>query len=1207
MSGELSDEAAGVGDYFRENTMQSMKHGSPAGPTMRPTVFNPPIGEAQKGFGWVSHRQWTLRILLQAVMVCLALLSQNAWLNAQEVGGFTGTVTDPSGAAIPGAHLTFTNTETGIVTQTATSSAGTYTATLTPGDYSLMVEAPGLEKYLQTHVVAEVGATPTINIQMQIGSSTETVQVTSDAIALNTTQPQLDTMLAPEEVSDLPLEIDNTIRQISSFATLAPGVRPGSYGSVTIEGGAPGQINSAGTYYNGLQLDTSSAVNSNPPYEMVDEFRVLRSTFSSRYGLVQGAVSYNMRSGTNDLHGDGFYINRNSVFDSAGFFPTAFNAAGKPAAPPDQESNYGGTIAGPVVLPKLYNGRNRTFFLGSVDLYSKDQAQTTIGTVPTPAMKTGDFSNFLNSSGQLIPIYDPTTGKPFPGNIIPADRIDSLTKTILPLIPNPNSAGTVFGEVSNMNPVIQSEPLITRAWGVSLNHALTPSQNLSFTWWRNYFSTVLLEAAPIVPATSELSAIQPGNDLSNVWLVNYEKTVTPRLVATAGVAVEKKTQDYHNNLQNVSFPGVANGTTFPTITFDGQNAPTSYGLNNSSLIHYAVDNVGYNVFNNWLWTKGRHTLNFGGEFHHYYQLTLSNYSGGQFNFSQAQTSTPDPSDSNFKTYGSSFASFLLGDVSSATRSTTTTAAYNTVDLSPYLQDDIKVTPRLTINLGLRWDIMAPYMLSLNQNGFLNPTAPNPAAGGLPGAATELGHCADCAGYERFPIHWRDIGPHIGFAYSIDDKTVIQGGYYITYLGYGGAYGQGEGLSTPVTLSQLLSGEYQQNATGSNIGGYGNWSMGPNSPLPKPAPTPFSASLGTGLTINYVNPKTSGQAPHYQAWSLNLQRQLPWGMFVSAAYSGNRVTHLSGYSINPISQPDPSVLQYGSLLTANINSTAAQTAGFQAPYPAFSTQFGGGATVFQALKSFPQYSSVGQPFDMAGTTFYNALQIQAEKRASNSLTYLASLTLPSLFDNLTTPLNKYNQAPEYAQDSDSYEIKFATTYLLPVGVGQRWLNSGISSRLLGGWKLAGILTYNNAGPIHVTQDGQGLNGKDRPNVVPRVKMSSGGYDKVKDYFVGKLATAPNVFTTNAFANTGSQFVLGDSKRTYSSLRGPFYPAENLSAQKLFSVKESVQFSVRMDFFNALNRHQWAYPNTDISSPSFGKVLSKAGGGNRQGQISASVRF
>ena len=801
--------------------------------------------------------------VLVLLLPCL-LLATCLSLHAQANAGFAGTVTDPSGAAIPGAHVIFTNQETGIATRAVTSSVGLYTSTLPPGLYRLTVTATGFQNFVRLDLRAEVGATPTINVPLRVGSGSETVQVSTNQIALDTTQLHLDTMLEPQEVSDLPLEITNTIRQISSFATLAPGVRPGSYGSVTVEGGAPSQINSAGTYYNGLQLDTSSAVNSNPPYEMVDEFNVLRSTLSVRYGMVQGAVTYNMHSGTNKLHGDGFYINRNSIFDSAGFFPTSFNSTGTAIAPPDQESNYGGTIDGPVILPRLYDGRNRTFFLVSVDLYSKNLAETQIGTVPTPAEKIGDFSHFVNTSGQLIPIYDPQTGQQFSYNgqlnVIPPDRIDPLAKSLLPLIPDPDATGTVYGQVSNKNPVVASEPLITRAWGVTVNHAINSTQNISFTWWRNYYYNVQIETANIVPASSALSSIQPGGDLSDVWLVNYEKTLTPKLVVTAGLAAEEKTQDQNNAKKGVSFSGVSQGNTFPAITFDGQNAPTGYGMQNSALVHYSVDNIGYNVFNNWLWTKGRHTLNFGGEFHHYFQATSSDYSGGHFSFSHAQTSTPNPSDPNFATYGSAFASFLLGEVASVNRTAPTSVADNTVDISPYIQDDIKLNRKLTLNVGLRWDIMMPYLMSQNNDVFLNPTAPNPAAGNIPGAATEFGHCQDCAGYDRLPIHWKNFGPRVGFAYSLNNHTVLQAGYYITYLGYGNAYGQGEGLSQPLNMSQLLAGSYQVNATGSNVPGYGSWSGGANSPLANPSPKPFSTSLGVAQTIYYINPDRAGGAP-----------------------------------------------------------------------------------------------------------------------------------------------------------------------------------------------------------------------------------------------------------------------------------------------------------------------------------------------------------
>ena len=1138
----------------------------------------------------LSLRTWLLALLL----ICPALQLASAQANT----GLTGTVSDPSGAVIPGAAITFTNVATGIRTHASSSSMGLYAVQLAPGTYDVTAEAKGFKRFVENHLIVEVGATPTVNISMGIGNSSETVQVReSNAIEINRTEPQLDTMLPPEEVSDLPLEINGNIRQINSFATLAPGIKSGSYGSVTVEGGAPGQINSAGTYYNGMQLDTSSAINSNPPYEMVDQFRVLRSTFSSRYGMVQGAIAYNMRSGTNKLHGDGFLIDRNDGFDSAGFFPSRFSASGSPRAPIDKETDWGGTVGGPVVIPHLYNGHNRTFFLGSVDIFNKNQGITTVGTVPTPAMKSGDFSHFVDTTGNLIPIYDPQSPDPSHPqqfsckgvlNVICTDRIDPLSQSLLQYLPNPNTTGTNFGLQGNMNPVITSVPYKTQAWGFTLNHQLSATQNLAFTYWHNHYSVVQEEDAPIVPVTNPLTGEQSGIDNSSIWLGTYEKTISPNLMFTAGIAAENKMQDYVDDNKKVNFAGVTGGSTMPYISFNGQNAPTPFGNSNGSLIEHYVDNIGINFYNNWLWTKGRHTLNMGGEFHYYKVHQKDDYSSGRFSFSQAETS--DPSSKNFAKYGSSFASFLLGQVDSATRNAPTEEKFYTNDVSAYLQDDIKLTHKLTASVGLRWDVMVPYNMTLNNDVFLNPTAPNPAAGNLPGAATEFGHCAGCAGFSRAAIHWNDVGPHVGLAYSIDSKTVVQAGYYINYLGYDSAYGQGEGLGAPVSMAGLLAGSFQINGTGSNIAGYGPWSdaQGGVVALPNVSPKPFSPSLGVAQTISYFDAGRNGRAPVYNAWNVSVQRQLGWNTLLTLAYSANRVTHLTGYNINPISQPDPSVLQYGNTLSANINSATAKNAGFTAPYAGFATQFGGGATVYQTLKPFPQYSSVSRVLDQAGTTFYNAFQVEADKHVGNGLTFMADLTLPSQFDNLATPVNKYNPAPEYAETSDTFESRVAATYRLPFGMGQRWMNSGGWGRWLGDWQVAAIVTYNNAGTLQITQSGEHfLNGVNRPNVVPGAKMWSGNWDKVKPFFEGK-GPLTHVFNTDAFANTGSQFVLGNAKRTYTNLRGPFYPVEDLSLKKVFNITEGKSFSLRMDYFNAFNRTQIGWPSTDINASNFGTI-------------------
>jgi Carboxypeptidase regulatory-like domain len=1156
------------------------------------------------------------------VPLCMLAVPAFQLLHAQANAGLTGRVTDPSGAAIPNAHVTFTNEATGITSQYAASSVGVYVAPLPDGTYDITVEATGFQRFEQTHVVVEVGTQTTDNIQMKLGSSSQTVEVSSlDTIGLDTTDPQLDSMLPTQEVTDLPLQINGYIRQVTSFATLAPGVRSGSYGSITDEGGAPSQINSAGNYYNGLQLDTASDINSDPPFEMVDEFRVVRNPFSAKYGMVQGAADYAMREGTNQLHGDGFLIDRNSFFDSDGFFPADFNKAGKPVPPEDVQTDWGGTVGGPVVLPRLYNGHNKTFFLGSVDLFNWKQGQTAFGSVPTQAMVGGDFTNFVNSNGVQIPIYDPQTGQQFNGcngnqpNVICPNRFDPLSKSLLQYIPAPNAAGTNYGLQNNEAPAVNSIDIQNRAWGVTLNHQISPSQNVAFTWWRNHYYTPQLEetsSVAIVPASNPLSGMENLTDNANVWLVNYSKTVTPNLVMTAGFAAQDKWQNNQNANTNVNFAGILGGTTMPHISFNGQEAPTGWGNFNSDIVLYHVNNVGWNLFNNWMWNKGRHTFNIGGEFHHYYANDLSNYSGGQFSFSQAETSIPNTTNSNFAQYGSSFASFLLGLPDSAARSASTTTAINTVAFSAYIQDDIKLTTKLTLNAGLRYDLMLPYAMAANNNVFLNTTAANPAAGNLPGAATEYGNCPGCAGYNRIDIHGLYFGPRVGFAYSLDKNTVIQGGYTITALGYGGAYGQGEGAySGPVNMAGLLGGSYTLNSTGGYTSSYGQWSnsSGAAVPIPNVSPTPFSPGLGVAQTIYYLDRAHNGEAPILQMWSLSVQRQIPWHTMLTIDYTGNRVTHLSGYTINPIEQPNPSVLQYGAVLTDNINSAAAKTAGFTAPYANFATQFGGGATVYQALKPFPQYSNVSRAWDQSATTYFSAFQIQAEKHLSNNVNFLANIELPRLYDNMVTTVNKYDQAPNWGLDSTgSFESKAAVLYNLPFGQGQRWLNSGATGKYAGGWQVAAILTYNNSQPLAITQTGENLmNGTNRPNINSGVPMWSGNYNQITKFFEKKVATAPLLFSTNAFSNTGSQYVLGNANRVYNSIRGPWYPVENLSAKKLFHVTEASYFTLRMDYFNALNRVQAPFPTTSLGSSNFGQVTTKFTATNREGQAQLSFNF
>jgi len=1173
------------------------------------------------GFNRVFHCRMRFAImpLLFALMLCLS-----SRVNAQVANGINGTVTDANGAVIVGANVTVTNDSTAVASHAVTSSDGTFTVVgLNPGHYSVAVETKGFKKLIQTDVIVEVAKMAALRVEMTPGSISSSVRVESTAIALNTTSPAIGTTLEPELVKAAPIEINGLVRQIDAFMFLAPGVQ-GNAGAHYINGGV--------TFENAVQFNgvpvafpqySGNQTNINPPYEMVNEFRVNSSTFDARYGLGQGAVTYNMASGTNHLHGDAFDILRNQLFDSDGFFPTRFSPDGHPAPPIDQQNDYGFTVSGPVILPRLYNGAGRTFFLFSSDWFKQNQAQNGIGTVPTAAMKQGDFSNFVDSTGALIPIYDPQTGQPFPGNKIPTNRISPLANSILSSIPNPDRAGIVFGLQANKLPAVHSLSINQHVWGYTIDHNLSSSQSIHFSQWRNSLSSPFFTQAPIVPASNELQSEINNNQLGSGFLLNYVKTISSNLVMTAGANWIGAISGQHNADGSVDFGGVTGGTTLPFISFDGQNAPTPWGVTNGGGLAnlapgFTDDNnrtLGIALVNNWLWNVGRNSFNIGGEFRRTYQDILSCLScGGGFSFSQRTTSTPDSNNPEFGSYGSSFASFLLGEADSGIRILSTELKLRNKAFAAYIQDGIKVNNRLTANVGLRWDIMVPFTEDHDNILYVDPTAPDPGAGNLLGGATKFGNCTGCAGVNRASIHWRYFQPRVGFSFALNPRTVLQGGFYVTML-VGGAYDYGTSQVASF-MASLLEGQYLRTSNGSSVPSYGNWDT---NPLPLPTSVPFSPSIANGGVIFAFDPQESGTAPYVQAWNLNVQRQLPWDMLLTVAYVGNRAIHLPS-SLELSNQPNPSVLKYGSLLAEPVNSPDAIAAGIKIPYPDFIQQFGGGATVEQALTPFPQYAGYYPAYEMDGTAFYNAFQVQAEKRFTSGFSYLADVTLSRLLANTWTGsepfspngINAFNPKPEYSPSylDQKYVTNFVATYELPVGVGRKYLNSmRVLDQILGGWQVSAILTYAGGNPMGASNNQNPLlvNGSNRPNLVPGVALKTFSYSRSKDFFTGKGSTPPIQFTTNAFANTGP-WQVGDAKRTYAALRTPPLRVENFDVIKYFHLGHRVKASLRVDYFNAFNRTQLQAPDTNSLDSTFGQITNLSSQiGNRQGQATFRVEF
>ena len=1036
-------------------------------------------------------------------------------------------------------------------------------------------------------------------------------------------------------MKDAPIEINGLARQIDSFMYLAPGVQ-GSASSHNINGGV--------TYENEVQFNgvpvafvqfSGNQTNINPPYEAVSEFRVNSSTFDPQFGLGQGAVVFNMASGTNDFHGDAFEILRNQLFDSDGFFPTRFGPSGNPLPPIDQQNNFGFTVGGPVIVPKLYNGRNRTFFHFTSDWFRQNQAQTSIGTVPTQAMKGGDFSGFVDASGNLIPIYDPQTGQPFPGNIIPQSRFSALAVSVLPNIPNPDRPGLVSGLQSNKSPSISSIPIRQYLWDYTIDHTLSNSQSIHFSQWHDTVTEPSFTSAPIVPVTNPLQSQINNSNFGSGFLLNYVKTVNPNLVVTGGIDAIGLIIGQHNANDKVSFAGVSGSTTFPLVNFDGQNAPSSWGVNGGAYLECCsggltvINNrtLGIVGANNWLWSKGRHTFNFGGQIRRTFQdIVDCDFCSGTFNFSQRTTSTPDSNDPNFGTYGSSFASFLLGQVDASERIFSNELNMRNKAFAFYAQDTFKVSQRLTANFGLRWDILVPFTETHNDIIFVDRTEPNPGAGGLPGAATKFGSCTGCSGITRAAIHWKDLQPRVGLSYQLDPKTVLQAGFYMTYLD-GGAYEYGTSFAASF-MSDLLDGSYLRSSTGSSVPGYGSWD---SQVLPLPQQTPFTSTIanaGVVFDFNYKNRNihpalpsspSVGTAPYDTAWSFRVQRELPYDMFLSVAYLANRAIHLPT-TLELSNQPNPSVLQYGSLLGENILSPDVVAAGFTQPYPGFAAQYGGSAILEQALTPYPQFGGYFPVYELDGTAFYNSLQVQAEKRFMGGLSYLTSLTVSRLDANTAigsgpyspNGLNAYNPAPEYVPSylDQPYNFKAVGTYELPFGRGKKFLNSSrLVSEFVGGWQFSAILNYGGGYAFGASNSFNPLlvNSFDRPDIVSGASLNTHSYGLSKAYFTGKTSTPPVQFTTAAFTNTGP-WAVGNSKRAYAALRTPPSRIENFDVIKSFPITERVRAIIRVDYFNAFNRTQLQAPDENSLDSTFGQITNLSSQiSNRQGQATFRVEF
>lgn len=1157
----------------------------------------------------------SLFITLSIVILLLSTLA----VAQQQLGGVNGTVTDPSGDVIPGAKVALRNVDTHIETTATASPVGAFTfVNVLPGKYVLSVDAPGFQRFVQTNLNVEIGVSATVFAKLVPGATTQSVTVSANAVTLDTSSPNVGSTLEPEMLREVPVIVSGGARSVYDVPFSAtPGVQRVAYPTV-----GAGQLGSEYIYYNGIPTDSQVAVV--PPYDFVNEVHVDRTTFDAQWGWSDGGFKYQTASGTNDFHGSVFYINRNSFFDSKGF--------GNRVTPQNHENNYGFSVGGPVWLPKLYDGHNRTFFYFSFDKFQENSTPTGYGTVPTEAMKAGDFSGLVttNASGEVVqaPIFDPESPDPnnpqqfsYNGitNVINPARFSATAKSLLQYIPAPNSPGTGPGNLAQNYYYHLSVPFTQTRWGLSIDEHLTRNQTINYSMFlfkqaQDYNYNVPVYGGPDDgnPLGSYVHAEYPQNE----EMMNYTYAIHPTLVLTAGfghIATSNTSQSTApvTVIQAQSLTASpAKG--FPGVNFGGIAAPVNFGedgfYNSGYDIHY------WSFYNNWLWTRGRHNINIGGQgLVLTYPVTGCTGCVGNFNFSGNTTSNNVSSNPSFFTpnpyAGSPFASFLLGQVDSASNSYTPPQARQWSQYAIYAQDNLQITPKLTLNAGLRWDIQVPYSVNNNEQDFVTPqslTVPNPLASGQPGVLTRYGHCSDCAGLTRASIHWKEFGPRIGVTYALNHKTVLSAGYSIVWIAFNTFSNDGNAFGTYNAF----------NSTGTNDPGFGSWDV---NTIPFPPAPQFSPSSLTGGGVGYFDPAMDGMNPYLNTVTVSLQRELPGDLFLRADYIQELGIHqmrVQANQINNIPAGDPE--KYQGLLGEPADSPAAQAAGIHVPFANFMQLMGGNGTVMQALRPYPQYTAVYRNFPYDGTNNYKSFQLELDKRYTNGLFFMAAATFQREIGNSQSEygsvnlaqINPYNQKAESAVEGPTYFTSFTGAYDLPFGHGRYYLNGNKAlDEIFGGWNVAWQLNYGGGLPYGVSAFGSPYGYGNRANRVAGVPIKTHSWSRVKEFIEhGLTGPYPVIIDNNGAFTDPGQYTPGNSAATYSSLRGPASLNENLSASKTFSLTERVKLTARADYFNAFNR--WSLSNcidSNITDGTFGQVTGLCGSGQRQGQAHIRLTF
>ncbi|HTS62801.1 MAG TPA: carboxypeptidase regulatory-like domain-containing protein [Candidatus Acidoferrales bacterium] len=1143
---------------------------------------------------------------IQGVIFCFFLVT--ALFAQGDRGTITGAVTDSTGAPIPNVAVSIVNTATNTTVRVTTTSTGEYTvASLPPGEYRVEIAAPGFKRFVENGVRAAAGGTVRLDAQLEVGQVSESVEVQAQVAGLQTENAKVTSSVENKAIDELPLVVGGAMRSPFDLVTIIPQAR-GSGNALMIGGG---QAAAWGATLDGLSVNTNRSGDAGetayltPSVEAITEFAVETNGFKAEYGQAGGGmISFASKSGSNAFHGTAYEFLRNDDFDARGFFATQRSIY--------KQSDFGGSLGGPVTIPKLYRGKDRTFFFVTYEGF-RNRIGSNGGTltVPTPEMYQGDFSKWVDSKNALLPIYDTGTTRanptgsgfvrdPFPGNQIPVNQFSAVAKQILPYAKDvaPNRPGLVPGTSAYVrnNYIVTGGTTTTPTdkYSVKLDHNIGFRQHLSF-----FLNRTVYDSGPGPSGTVGLPQPLWNGQVSHyeagVYRMSYDFTITPRLLNHISVGGNTffKNSYSPNALQNwqgkVCIKNAVDCTAnFPNISFSDQTGWGSSSFN-------GTEQPNWSIKEDLSWVRGAHSLKFG------YAFTSQRANGfgqqniaGQATFSFLETGVPGVTNA---TSGSSFASFLLGNADSGATETIRYVPQTFPYHGFYAQDDWRVSKRLTLNLGLRYEFTLPPVAGGDQYEDFSPTTPNPAVNNYPGALIFAGSGAGRQGTRSLVPGWYGgIGPRVGAAYSVNSKTTIRSGFARSFS-----------RVTVVASSSHYSGfigQYSFASTNQGITPAFNWDAGlPSYPLPPQIDPAFSNNQNT----DYWQGQNATRAPESYNWTFSIQREIARNTTLEANYNATSGAHLQAGIVNinqvPMSIVNNLIAKYGptqaiSLLNSNITSPAAVAAGIPIPYPNFTNSVvQRSMTVNQALRPFPQYLTIDTSQsggDKSGHSTYHAMVIRLDHRFGGGLTLQWNYALAKLLTDADT----YYANTGFAQDQgnrrleksigqydQTHVLKFNTIYDLPFGKGRRWVTHGFANWVAGGWRLGAIQVYSTGLPLGVTRNNPLpiFNGSTRPVITSYddwLTPVNGSFDPKQPYL--NIAAFPAQPT----------YLMGNETRLNPKARGFANKNENVSLGKSFPMTERFRLDFRAEAFNLLNRTIFGNPNTSLNSNSFGLVTSQA---------------